>query len=97
MNPTFSDFLTPAGIIVAAGVVTAFVELLKGVFPAIDERVSGALLAFIVTGLLYVFTALAVPPASPDGWLTVFLAWLACATSSVGIKSATAHAQKVAS
>lgn len=95
MNPTFADFLTPAGIIVAAGIVTALVELIKGVFPAVDERVSGALLAFTITGLLYVFTALAVPPPDPNGFLTLFLAWLACATSAVGIKSATAHVQAV--
>lgn len=95
MNPTFEDFLTPQGIIVAAGIVTAFVELIKSVFPIIDERVSGAFLAFVVTGLLYVFTALSVPFAGPDGFLAIFLAWLACATSAVGLKATTAHLQAV--
>lgn len=95
MNPTFADFLTPAGIVVAAGIVTALVELIKGVFPVVDDKVSGALQAFVITGLLYVFTALAVPPPDPNGALTIFLAWLACATSAVGIKSATAHARAV--
>lgn len=95
MPTSFATFLDPAGIIVSAGICTAIVELIKGVFPLLDQRVSGALMAFCITGALYVFTALALPPVNPDGALTIFLAWLACATSSVGIHGAAAHVQRV--
>lgn len=95
-NLTFGALVTPAGIIAAGALVTGLVEVLKQTFPGIDARVSGALLAFLSSALLYVATTLALSPLSPDGFLNVFAAWLACATTAVGIKSATAHAAKVA-
>lgn len=95
--PTFADFLTPAGLVIAAGVVTSLVELVKSVFPPIAARISGALMAFVITAVLYVLTALAVGVPTPDAGLGVFLAWLACATSAIGIKSAVAHVQETRS
>ena len=89
---TFSSFLTPTGVVAAAAVVTTLIQLIKGVFPAIDARISGALLAFILTGILYILTAVSVGVADANAGLAIFLAWLACATSAVGIKSATTHA-----
>lgn len=90
---TFASFMTPEGVIVAAGLVTVLVQLIKTVFPAIDARVSGALLAFVLTAVLYVFTALATGPATWDAGLVLFAAWLSCATSAVGIKAASDHVQ----
>lgn len=95
MNITFASFLVPEGVVIAGALVTAFVELLKGVFPGLSERVSGALMAFILTAILYVLTAIAVPPGAPDGYLTVFAAWLSCATTAVGIHSTVSHVQEV--
>jgi predicted NAD/FAD-dependent oxidoreductase len=59
---TFASLLDPAGVVIAAGIITALVELLKRTFPCLDAWISGA-----------------------------FLAWLACATSSVGIHSTVAN------
>lgn len=95
MNVTFESFLTPEGVIVAAGLVTGLVQVLKTAIPVLDARVSGALQAFVLTAALYAATALATQPADANGYLAVFAAWLACATSAVGIKSATAHAMTV--
>lgn len=90
-GPTFASFLTPGGAIVAAGLVTALIEVIKAAIPSLDARVSGALLAFALTALLYVFTGLAVGTPNPDAVLNVFLSWLTCATSAIGIKSAGTH------
>jgi hypothetical protein len=94
-GPTFASFLTPAGAIVAAGIVTALIEVIKGAMPAIGDKVSGALMAFFLTAILYVLTAIAVGLPSPDAALNVFLSWLTAATSAIGIKSATAHVAAV--
>lgn len=88
---TFESFLTPEGVIVAAGAVTGFVALIKGVFPPIAERVSGALMAFIVTGVLYGATAWAVGVADPNAGLVIVFSWLGCATSAVGIRETVVH------
>jgi hypothetical protein len=92
-SPTFASFLTPEGIIVAGGLITGFVQLVKTVFPVIDERVSGAVLAFSVSALLYVATALTVGVPTPDVALTVFASWLACATAAVGVYATIRNAQ----
>lgn len=92
MSLTFAAFLTPAGVVAAAAAITMLVQLLKGVFPTIDARVSGAILAFSLSAVLYAATAAATGLPTWDAGLTVFLAWLSCATSSVGIKAATDHA-----
>lgn len=95
MDPiTFESLITPAGVVVAAGIVTALVQLIKGVFPVIDEKVSGALQAFVLTAVLYILVAVTVPQESVNGLLAVFLAWLSCATSAVGIKSTVDHVQE---
>lgn len=90
---TFESLLTPEGITGAAVLTTTFVALIKGVFPVIDARVSGALMAFVLTAVLYILTAFATKPADLNGLLTVFSAWLIAATAAVGIKSAATHVQ----
>lgn len=96
MDVTFASLITPAGTIIAGGLVTAFVELLKRAFPIIDARVSGASLAFLSSAALYIFalyglTAAVGAPASADVALNVFVAWLSAATSAVGIKATIRH------
>jgi len=96
MGLTFESFLNPEGVIAAAAVITVLIQLIKSVFPALDARISGALMAFVLSAVLYVFTALAVGIVDANAGLTVFLAWLSCATSSVGIKSTADHVQTAA-
>ena len=93
---TFASLLEPTGIIVAAGLVTTLVQLIKSVFPMVDARVSGALMAFVGSALLYVLAAVSTGISTLDAGLVVFAAWLACAASAVGIKATVDHAQDVA-
>jgi hypothetical protein len=90
-SPTFASFLTPEGIVVAGGLITAFVQLLKSTFPVIDEKVSGAVMAFSLSAALYGATALTVGIAAPDAALSVVASWVACATASVGVYAAVQH------
>jgi hypothetical protein len=92
-SPTFASFLTPEGIIVAGGLITALVQLIKTVFPVIDAKVSGAVMAFAASTLLYTATALVVGTSTPDAILTVIASWIACATASVGVYSTVRLAQ----
>lgn len=92
---TFAFLVSPPGIIAAGALVTLFVQVLKGAFPGLDARVSGALLAFLTSAALYVATTFALSPLTPDGFLNVFASWLTCAAAAVGIKSATAHVRAV--
>lgn len=96
MSLTFATFLTPAGIVVAGGIVTVLVEYLKGTFTGLDQRVSGALLAFIFTAVLYILTAFAIGVSTLDAGLNVFAAWLTCGAASIGIHSSFTHIQEVA-
>lgn len=95
-SPTFASFLTPEGIVVAGGLITALIQLVKAtpVFSQITDRVSGATMAFSVSALLYVITALVVMPATPDAALTLVAAWIACATASVGAYASVRHVQR---
>jgi hypothetical protein len=96
MDITFAQLVTPAGTVIAAGIITALVQLLKGTVPILDARVSGASMAFLISALLYIATTAALLSEGaltpPDGFLGVFLAWLSAATSAVGIKAAYDHA-----
>jgi predicted membrane protein len=92
-NITFASLLEPAGVVVAAGLITGFVQLIKTTFTVLDARVSGALMAFVLSAILYVLAAFATSVSTLDAGLVVFMAWLGCATSSVGIKSTVDHAQ----
>lgn len=91
MGVTFEDFLTPAGLTIAAALVTGFIQVLKATFAGLDARVSGALMAFVITAVLYAATGFAVPPHDPNGVLTIFLAWLGCAEVAIGIKATADH------
>lgn len=91
-TPTLASLLTPQGIITAGLIVTTVVALIKGVFPFLDARVSGALMAFIVSLILYVFVGLATNVTTLDAGFVVFTAWLAVASSAIGIKAGLDHA-----
>ena len=86
-NPTFASFLTAEGIVVAGALITAIVQLIKSVFPVIDAKVPGAVMAFGLSAALYVSTAIVVGIGTPDAALTVIASWVACATASVGVYS----------
>lgn len=95
MNITFQDLVSVAGVVIAGGIITALVELVKTAFPVVDAKISGAAMAFIASAALYIVTGAALASmgaiVDPNGMLNVFLAWLAAATSAVGIKSTWAH------
>lgn len=95
MNITFASLLTPEGLVIAGAIITSLVELIKRVMPAIDERVSGALMAFVLSAILYVLAGIATGVGTLDAGLTVFMAWLACATAAVGINSTISHVSHV--
>ncbi len=83
---TFASLLTAAGAGVAAGIVTAAVELIKSVVGAPLEG-RGHQVAFGLSGVLYVLTAIATGVDSLDEALVVFIAWLTSATAAVGVYS----------
>ena len=91
MTPTFESLLAPEGVVIAAGLTTALVALIRSVFPVIDAKVSGALMAFVFTAILYLLAAFSVGITTLDAGLLVFMAWVSCATSAVGIHSAVQH------
>lgn len=91
MDLTFAALLTPEGVIAAAALTTSVVALLRNVSPALDARVSGASLAFLLTAMLYGLGAIAVGVDGLDAALGLFVAWVACATSAVGIHSTVKH------
>jgi hypothetical protein len=79
---TFDSFLTPEGIVVAGGIITTLISVLRTAIPQVST-VNGALLALILSAVLYVLTAVSVGVGSLDAGLTVFAAWLACAATAV--------------
>jgi hypothetical protein len=91
-SPTFASFLSPEGIVVAGGLITALIQVVKVTFPLVDAKVTGAVQAFVLSAVLYVITALVVGVDSPDAYLTVIASWLACATAAVGVHSTAKYA-----
>lgn len=94
MDLTFAALLTPEGAIAFAAVVTGLVALLKYTFPPLDSAVSGALMAFAFTLIGYVLCAFSIGVGTLDQALLVFVSWLGCATSAVGIHSTAQHMTK---
>lgn len=88
---TFADLITPAGIVAAAALIVTLVQIVKAALPIVGQRVSGALLAFIGTGVLYVAAGVALPHTVPDQLLQVFASWVAVAGLAIGIKSGGEH------
>ena len=90
---TFASFLNAAGAGMAAIIITSLVQLVKTALPGIGERVSGALMAFVLSGVLYILTGIATGVSTFDAGLNVFLAWLTCAVAAVGAYSTVRYAQ----
>ena len=90
---TFAQLLEPQGIAAFAATATTLVALIKYVFPVIDARVSGALMAFAITAIGYALCAVSVGTTTLDAGLLVFVCWLTCATAAVGVNSTVSHVQ----
>jgi hypothetical protein len=85
MDPiTFAVLLTAAGAGIAAGLVTSAVSLIKTAIPLAKEW-NGALMAFVISGALYVLAGVSTGVGTLDAGLNVAIAWLTCATAAVGI------------
>jgi hypothetical protein len=95
MTMTFAQLLTPEGIVGAAALVVTLVQVIKAALPIVDARVSGALLAFMATGILYALAAWVLPDRTPDSLLQVFAAWVAVAGLAMGIKAGADHVDEV--
>jgi len=87
---TFAVLLTAAGTGIASGLVTGLVALLRASMP-VFMSISGAALAFVLSAILYVLAGIAVHVDSLDRGLVVFVAWLTCAASAVGINQVIAR------
>lgn len=92
---TFSDLITPAGIVGAAALIVMLVQVIKGALPIVGERVSGALLAFMATGLLYIAAAIVLGGTNADALLQIFASWVAVAGLAMGIKAGADHVDAV--
>lgn len=94
---TFQTLVTPAGALVAATAIKLLVDLIKAVLPRVDAAVSGALLAFVLSGVLYIAAALSLPSLGvhldANGYLNIVLVWLTAAAAAVGITGAIRHAR----
>lgn len=82
---TVASLFTAAGAGIAALVIRQLVQVLKAVLPPLDSAVSGALQAFILSALLYVLAAIALPVNGADGVLNAIVTWLTCASAAIGI------------
>ena len=67
------------------------VEVIKKAVPAIDEAVSGAILALFCSTILYILTAITQLPLTPDQALQCFAAWLGVTATAIGVKATTEH------
>lgn len=97
VNLTLAALFTAGGAVAAAAVVRQLIELLKVAFPALDARMSGATMAFLLSLLLYVLAWAAVGGRDAEGIFLAFLSWIACAVAAVGINSTVDHVREVRS
>lgn len=89
---TLAALLTVAGVAAGAAFTTVVVSLIKNVFPVVDAKVSGALMAFVFTLMLYILAGVSAGAGTLDAWFAVFVAWITCATTAVGAHSTFKHA-----
>ena len=97
MDLTLAALFTAGGAVAAAAVIRQLIEVLKVAFPALDARLSGASLSFILSLVLYSLAWAAVGARSPEGIFLAFLSWIACAVAAVGINSTVDHVQEIRS
>lgn len=89
---TLADLFTLPGIAASAAIVYLVVQIAKANFPALDARVSGALQATVIVGILYLAATIATPGVPI---FTAFLFWLVATAGALGIHSAVDHIQDV--
>jgi hypothetical protein len=97
VNLTLLALFTAGGAVAAAAIVRQLIEVLKVAFPALDARMSGATLSFLLSLVLYGLAYAAVGERSAEGVFLAFLSWLACAVAAIGINSTVDHVQEVRS
>lgn len=86
MEVTFADLLTAAGAGIAAVVVTTTVSVVKTALEHTPVGTwDGVAMAFVLSALLYLLAGIATSVRTLDAGLTVFLAWLTCASAAVGV------------
>jgi hypothetical protein len=78
---------TAAGAVIAAGIITTLVELIKniGALAWWNARLDGASQAFLFSLVFYLLIAVGTHPDTANEYLGLALAWLSCATSAIGI------------
>lgn len=81
---TFAALLTAAGAGIAAVIVTSFISLVKTAI-SVTANWDGALMAFVLTAILYVLAGIDTHVGTLDAGLGLFIAWLTCATAAVGV------------
>lgn len=89
MDLTLAGLLTVAGVAAGAVFVTTLVALIKNVFsryvPALDQN--GALLAFVISAILYVLAGIATGAGTLEAAFAVFVAWVTCAVAAIGVNA----------
>lgn len=89
MELTLAGLLTVTGVAAGAVFVTTLVALIKNVFsvyvPALDQN--GALLAFILSAVLYLLAGIATGAGTLEAAFAVFVAWVTCAVAAIGVNS----------
>lgn len=95
VNLTLAALFTAGGAVAAAAVIRQLIEVLKVAFPAIDARISGAGMAFVLSLVLYGLAWAAVGSRDAEGIFLAVLSWIACAVAAVGINSTVDHVQEV--
>lgn len=89
MDLTLAGLLTVAGVAAGAVFVTTLVSLIKNVFsryiPELDQN--GALLAFVISAVLYVLAGIATGANTLEAAFAVFVAWVTCAVAAIGVNS----------
>lgn len=87
MDLTLAGMLTVPGVAAGAVFVTTLVALLKNVFSpywsALDQN--GALLAFILSAILYLLAGIATGAGTLEAAFAVFVAWVTCACAAIGV------------
>jgi hypothetical protein len=85
MGLTLAIVLTTGGAVIAAGLITGVVEILKKVVPIIGARSWEARLAFVLSLVLVVLAFASLGEPTPDGAFLAFLAWYGIARLALGI------------
>lgn len=88
---TFQDLTTAAGAAAVAVFAMTLVQVLKAGLPSIFTNLTGATFAFLITFAVYAIGAAVLTSAhtivDANGYLALTIAWVACATITLGIHS----------